>query len=91
MRAQSRNHSCRIHDNFKIGKLDAVQAQGVLTGLREALLRDIPIDQQKNYMIRDKTTGKYVEAITIMGMAQEDAAQFKNLDNYERVEIDFKT
>jgi hypothetical protein len=29
--------------------------------------------------------------ITIMGMAQEDAAQFKNLDNYERVEIDFKT
>ena len=24
MRAQSRNHSCRIHDNFKIGKLDAV-------------------------------------------------------------------
>jgi hypothetical protein len=76
---------------YDIGKLDAVQAQGVLTALREALLRDIPIDQQKNYMIRDKTTGKYVEAITIMGMAQEDAAQFKNLDNYERVEIDFKT
>ena len=24
MRAQSRNHSCRIHDNFKIGKLAAV-------------------------------------------------------------------
>ena len=42
-------------------------------------------------MIRDKTTGKYVEAITIMGMAQEDAAQFKNLDNYERVEVAFKT
>ena len=76
---------------YDIGKLDAVQAQGVLTALRDALLRDIPIDQQKNYMIRDKTTGKYVEAITIMGMAQEDAAQFKNLDNYERVEIDFKT
>ena len=76
---------------YDIGKLDYAQAQGVLTGLREALLRDIPIDQQKNYMIRDKTTGKYVEAITIMGMAQEDAAQFKNLDNYERVEIDFKT
>jgi hypothetical protein len=76
---------------YDIGKLDYAQAQGVLTGLREALLRDIPIDQQQNYMIRDKTTGKYVEAITIMGMAQEDAAQFKNLDNYERVEIDFKT
>ena len=76
---------------YDIGKLDYAQAQGVLTGLREALLRDIPIADQQNYMIRDKTTGKYVEAITIMGMAQEDAAQFKNLDNYERVEIDFKT
>ena len=64
-----------------------MQAQGVLTALREALLRDIPIDAQQNYRIRDKTTGEYVEVITIMGMAQEDAAQFKNLDNYERVEI----
>ena len=72
---------------YDIGKLDAVQAQGVLTALRDALLRDIPIDAQQNYRIRDKTTGEYVEVITIMGMAQEDAAQFKNLDNYERVEI----
>ena len=76
---------------YDIGKLDYAQAQGVLTGLREALLRDIPIDQQKNYMIRDKVTGKYVELITIMGKSQEDAAQFKDLDRYERVEIDFKT
>ena len=76
---------------YDIGKLDAVQAQGVLTALREALLRDIPIADQQNYRIRDKTTGEYVEVITIMGMAQEDAAQFKNLDNYERVEVAFKT
>jgi hypothetical protein len=76
---------------YDIGKLDAVQAQGVLTALRDALLRDIPIDQQQNYRIRDKVTGKYVELITIMGKSQEDAAQFKDLDRYERVEIDFKT
>jgi hypothetical protein len=52
---------------YDIGKLDAVQAQGVLTALRDALLRDIPIDQQQNYMIRDKATGKYVEAYNYYG------------------------
>jgi hypothetical protein len=52
---------------YDIGKLDAVQAQGVLTALRDALLRDIPIDQQQNYRIRDKTTGKYVEAYNYYG------------------------
>ena len=71
---------------YDIGKLDYKQAQGVLTALRDALLRDIPIADQQNYRIRDKVTDKYVEIITIMGKSQEDAAQFKDLDRYEIVE-----
>jgi hypothetical protein len=72
---------------YDIGKLDSNQARELFSDLRDALLRDIPIDQQQNYMIRDKNTGRPVSAITISGMAQEDAAQFKNLDNFEIVEI----
>jgi len=71
---------------YDIGKLDYKQAQGVLTALRDAMLRDIPIEDQQNYRIRDKVTDKYVEIITIMGKSQEDAAQFKDLDRYEIVE-----